>query len=437
MGVITTLGIAGLAGVGLATMLNRLPKRRDTSIGLTVAILIGLETLSIPTRMTAVETPADVPPVYRWLATQTDNAPALELPTIESRWLDRPLDLERQGHEQYLSIFHWHPTPSGYSGFEPPLFWSVIREAKDFPTDESVNFLQCVGVKYVVFHQNQYPPDRWRQIQSRIAESTDVLRPLQRFGDDSVYELAPAVAVGSVTLPTINLPSEVVAGTDYRGFLVWSNPGPAAAPVGASLVHIHASWLGGTATPPSDVAVAAPGCLARGWNTVLFDVPSPNQPGRYQLSIDANGGTTQTTVTVTAPPFGPISNVPQPAMQAVDVPSVTSRVEPGGVAFAQIDWRLRHRTQDNYLLRLEIVDGRGQVVGSSTTDPFDGALETGRWLADEQVAVGLSAIVPRSVAPGMYTARVKVLYADGAQWKLAGPDGNDRDSIDIGTITVT
>jgi len=436
MGVIETLGVAGLAGLGAARLIERVAPRWQGLLGLALAVLIGAETLAIPVRMTPVETPSEVPPVYHWLATRPDNAPALELPTIEARWLDHANELERQGHEQYLSIFHWHPTPSGYSGFEPPLFWSVIREAKDFPTDESVNFFQCIGVKYLVFHQDQYAPDRWQQIRGRLAAFGNVVQPVARFGDDSVYDLtAPAIGA-AIPASRVILPSAVAAGGEYRGFLDWANSGPARRVGRPGTTTVSAAWSGQDTVPAESAQISEPTCLAPGDTTVPFDVAAPSQPGNYRLTVAGPGVSGATTVTAVAPLPSTFPNDPRPSLQLVGARLTTPTVERGGVVLAQADWRLRHQTLDNYLLRIEVVDGQGHVVAAGTQDPFDGALETSRWLAGETIGVGQSAILPGDLPPGTYTVRLLVRFADGAVWKMAGPDDNDHNSVDVGTIRV-
>jgi hypothetical protein len=436
LGVVTTLGIAGLAGLGAAAVGAWLPARRLPVVGLVLATLISLETLSIPTRLTPVETPSEVPPVYQWLALKPDGAPALELPTIEERWLDHADELERQGHEQYLSIFHWHPTPSGYSGFEPPLFWSVIRQAKDLPTDESTTFFQCLGLKYVVFHQNEYQPDRWRQIQARLAAPNSTLTPLATFGQDSVYQLASAGRIDRLPSPWIDLPSAALADGTYRGFLIWPNAGPASNLDPRSSIGIHIAWVGAASSLSHDITTQEPGCVTRGYTAIPFDVQAPTRPGRYTLSVDATGATGSSPIDVTTAPTDPIPNDPRPALQLLSGDLLRTSANAGDVVFVQTTWRLRHRTLDNYLLRLEVEDAAGHVVASSTIDPFDGALETSHWIEGESVRLGQSAILPAGLGPGSYSVRTLVRYADGAAWKLAGPDNNDHDSVVLGTVTV-
>jgi hypothetical protein len=141
-------------------------------------------------------------------------------------------------------------------------------------------------------------------------------------------------------------------------------------------------------------------------------------------------------VTVVTPLAGPVPNDPRPTMQLVRAQVTSPTAEAGGVVIVRADWRLRHRTLDNYLLRLEVTNRQGQVVASSTIDPFDGALETGQWLPDETVRLGQSAILPRTLPSGSYTVRLLVRFADGAAWKMAGPDNNDHDSVDVGTVRV-
>ncbi|HLZ07215.1 MAG TPA: hypothetical protein VKT80_01405, partial [Chloroflexota bacterium] len=286
LGLVTTLGIAGLAAIGAGRILERVRLRRQLLAGVSLAILVAAETLAVPTRMTPVETGLSIPPVYQWLAARPDDAPALELPTIESRWLAVPSELERQGHEEYLSIFHWHPTPSGYSGFEPPLFWSVIREAKDFPTDDSVSFFRGIGVRYIVFHEDQYPPDRWRKIQERLRQFTSLVQPIARFGADSVFQLADPTPRDTLGTPWISLPSAAREGANYRGFVVWPNPEGPIRLTQSQAMTVRATWNGPT-TSAETLTVSEPTYLARGDNSVAFDLAAPDQPGRYELSIDA------------------------------------------------------------------------------------------------------------------------------------------------------
>ncbi|HLG51408.1 MAG TPA: hypothetical protein VKY56_07210, partial [Chloroflexota bacterium] len=268
IGVIATLGLAGLAATGAAALLARAPARWRGWVSLGLALLVGGETLAIPVRMTPVETPAAIPPVYRWLASLPDTAPVLELPTIEARWLDRPSELERQGHEQYLSIYHWHPTPSGYSGFAPPLFWTTIREARDFPTAESIDFFQCLGLRYIIFHEAQMDPGRWQEVRGRLATFGSVLQPLARFGSDAVYRLADPPRLNQLPEPSIILPSMARAGDAYRFFLDWLFPGPVGRVSERRMLPVYLEWQGVTDRIRQDAVAEMPSCLRRGETSV-------------------------------------------------------------------------------------------------------------------------------------------------------------------------
>jgi hypothetical protein len=436
LGVVTTLGIAGLASLGAAFILKRVESRKHWFFAVPLALLVAAETLAVPTRMTPVETASSIPPVYQWLAARPDDAPALELPTIESRYLAVSPELERQGHEQYLSIFHWHPTPSGYSGFEPPLFWSVIREAKAFPTDESVGFLQGMGVRYIIFHQDQYAADRWRQIADRLGQFGTQLQPVATFGPDSVYQFAEPTPVESIAGPWISLPSAGQVGETYRGFLIWPN---SAAPIrltNPTSLAVRATWKTSTSSQTQVVTVKQPEYLARGDNPVPFDLTTPSDPGQYDLTIEAatTSATSAVTVLGPTPEPAPYRTIPTVRFVAATVP--TPAVSPGGVVFVQADWRVLHPTMDNYLFQTEIVNSHGDVVTSSTVDPFNGGLETGHWLPEATVRMGQSVILPARLGPDTYIVRLRVRFADDRDARLADAEGNPQDSIDVGKIDV-
>ena len=429
LGVIETLGLAGVAAAGSAAILKRVPKRVVRPLGLALVLLACGETLAIPTRMTPVETPAEVPPVYRWLAARPDDEPALELPTITSRWLDKASELQRQGHEQYLSIYHWHPTPSGYSGFDPPAFWSLLLNAREFPTDQSTDYLQCVGVKYLIFHADQFPPGRWGQIQASLNADEATFQPLAHFGNDYVYSLATPPD-GAAPAPRILLPSMAIAGGTYTAFLEWVNPGQPITIARPAALTITADGWG----QPQGARANSPSCLTAGGTTVPFLLTAPAQPGSYPLSVSLNGVTARQTIQVVAEDPGTKNDSPALQLQSATLP--TTPLAPGNAVIVNATWRLRHPTGDNYLLGTEVVNAAGAVVAMGTLDPFTSEFPTSRWLTGETVTLTQTAILPRTLPPGPYQIRVLVRYADGVVWKLADPAGKDADQFTVGTISV-
>jgi hypothetical protein len=310
-----------------------------------------------------------------------------------------------------------------------------MREAKDLPSAESTNFFQCLGVKYLIFHQDEIPPDRWQDLQTRLA-GISLLHPAADFGADHVYELAAVPTTSGIDfVPSLDLPSAAIAGSTYRGFLEWQDPGESVASVNPRTHALQATWIDSSARRiTQSTSVQEPGCFRRGWNAAPFDLAAPDRPSTYQLELSADGKTTTAPITIAPPASGANVDDPRPALQLVGGNLLSPAIQPGGVVFARTTWRLRHATLDNYLLSLEVVGSQGQVIGSSTIDPFDGDFETGRWLPGETVEVGLSALIAPTAAPGDYTVRVSVRYADGVLWKLAGPDNNDHDRLDLGPV---
>jgi hypothetical protein len=434
-GVIATLGIAGLAALGASSLLRHLPAKRQWILGLGLAVAVGAETLSVPTRMTPIETPSEVPPVYRWLAQRPNNLPMLELPTVEARWLNQVPEMERQGHEQYLSIFHWHPTPSGYSGFFPPLFWSVIREAKEVPSEESLAFLQSIGVKYLLFHQDQYPEDRWQQIVSGLQAAPNVERPLAHFGNDWVYSLITPRTIGMLPPSRLILPSAVSPGDDYRGFVNWENPNPVARLANPSQIQVSVNWTG-PSEQTDEVTAKEPTLLAQGDTTAPFDVTAPTRPGRYILTVSTPSVSSSADVDVETVQQPATLDTSHAAMQLRGARLVTPTVRNGQTLFVLAEWALRRRTIDNYLVEVDVLGQSNEVVASSTVDPFNGELETSRWLPFEVVGIDQSAIIPRELAPGQYDVRLLVRFADGAAWQIVNRDGVEVASVTIGKVTI-
>ncbi len=161
--VLVMLSLAVLAGYGVAALTKTWSAKR--SLGLIVSgilLLVLLESLVWPAaKVEQVPVAGDVPPVYRWLAEQPPGS-ILELPmafTPGGPQLDY----------QYLSTYHWHTTPDGYSGFFPPKHGQVLYEMERFPSERSLSLLQALGVDLVVVHSDRYPASRWTEMESAIS----------------------------------------------------------------------------------------------------------------------------------------------------------------------------------------------------------------------------------------------------------------------------
>jgi hypothetical protein len=58
-----------------------------------------------------------------------------------------------------------------------------------FPSNESIDLLKMIGVKYVVIHTKEMGVSLWNHTNSTIKDYPDEVRLRKNFGDDYVYEI--------------------------------------------------------------------------------------------------------------------------------------------------------------------------------------------------------------------------------------------------------
>jgi len=160
-----------LAGVGLAAWLRTQPASRRVWLGLVVIAAAVAEYACFPMPFVRVPTRDDLPPVYAWLSRQPRSVIA-EVPAGTDR-----LD----GYYMYLSVYHRHRMVNGYGGFEPPERGALRVLLNDFPAENSIEAMQWLGVRYVIFHGAVRRP--------RTDGLPSGVRVLRGFGDDFVFAL--------------------------------------------------------------------------------------------------------------------------------------------------------------------------------------------------------------------------------------------------------
>lgn len=185
--VFMALGLSMLAAFGLDRL--RRPGLRCALLALALS-----EAVSAPLRVVAadrcVRSAEAIPPVYEWLAAQTD-APVVELPILANDGLfQRP----KFDDSVYLlrSTVHWKPLVNGYAGTEPPDYARTREVMKDFPSDESLALLRSLNVRYVLVHLRGLGPNRRKQVESRLDELAAEFEQSKRFDDDLALVVRPA-----------------------------------------------------------------------------------------------------------------------------------------------------------------------------------------------------------------------------------------------------
>ncbi len=158
-GHLATLGLAGLAGMGVALIVQQVGARMpDLRRGQIASIGVGVLCLTIMTAEYShnMNLPAPLPtsledvdrPDYEWLA---EHQPiTLELPMgegdVASAW------------PNFWSTMHWSEVVNGYSAIAPPAYYIFRDRMSQFPQEDTVELLQGMGVEAVVYHTEPEVP---------------------------------------------------------------------------------------------------------------------------------------------------------------------------------------------------------------------------------------------------------------------------------------
>jgi len=165
-----SLGLAILAAYGLRALSG---KRRWLPI---VAIVVALaEFASVPL---PVATVPDAPPVYAWLATQP-AAPLVEYP------------MTRSADYQYLyySSIHRHDLLNGVSGYFPSWYWQSEQLMQRFPSAETLDLLEGLGVRRVIVHLDRLDAQQRKTVLAGLPRFADRLTPEHQLGQARSYLL--------------------------------------------------------------------------------------------------------------------------------------------------------------------------------------------------------------------------------------------------------
>jgi hypothetical protein len=197
-GLFVVLGVAALAGGGLAAVLRwvRSPRRRATVFAVAVGVVVLEYVNAVPSLRPLEHRQAHV---FTWLAAQKD-AVVLHQPT------PRPNELPGdEPYYQWLSTFHWRPLVNGYSGHYPRPYIELLRRLQTFPDRPSLEVLRARSVRFVIIHDRRYRPREFERLINTMAAMPD-FRPVAQFqsvdGEPlTVMELLPDVVARDVRSP--------------------------------------------------------------------------------------------------------------------------------------------------------------------------------------------------------------------------------------------
>ena len=190
-GVITTLAVAVLAGMGAARVLGGskppetepLPEgdsvqpvicgqaqKKSSSVPLKAVLLLGLVLLdfcSAPLAYGFTEVKAQ--PLDHWLAAQPDSAVIMQFPLVRAL----------SGASLYRSKYHGKRMTYGHGTFYPEAYSRAMPVLGTFPSEECLSLLRSWGVSHIVVGSQAYdagwgdaPGQTWDKVREQIESSS-------------------------------------------------------------------------------------------------------------------------------------------------------------------------------------------------------------------------------------------------------------------------
>lgn len=187
-----SLAVALLAAAGFDRLAGRLPRRGGRAAAAAAAgalALLAVTVAPVALPWNRVPTPAELPPVYAWIAHRDDVRVLAELPFRDG-----------VGEAVYMhaSTAHWKPIVNGFSGFAPPWYQALRATCcRPLPEREGLTALRALGVTHLVVHYGEIVGPRRRQRAGawrRRAEAGEIPGLREAYRDDTgvaVYALSP------------------------------------------------------------------------------------------------------------------------------------------------------------------------------------------------------------------------------------------------------
>ena len=393
---------------------------------------ICLESLVWPAaRVEKVPVGDAVPPVYRWLAEQPPG-PILELPMAFTPGGPR-LDY------QYLSTYHWHPTPDGYSGFIPPKHGQIVYEMERFPSEQSVSLLQALGVRYLLLHTDRYPAGRQAGMQAALAQSDD-LTPVQRFGADQVYEVRPRSFDPASLAVSGYLPLHAAAGQPYTAYLIVINGGLRSyALPPTSLIRAATTWECADGRMTGQVTADLPLVTSPAGGAAIIPLPlaAPPTPGTCRLTIGEQGGPLGDWALDGMVEVGSKGDEAFPVPARLESWQMPSAVHPGDPLPIHLTWRALGKIDAYYSVYVKLLDAGSNALAGWDGQPGNGAAPTLLWVPGEKIEDTVTLTIPADTPPGDYTVEVGMYRArDLVRCLTLDADGAPLERVELGRVRV-
>lgn len=414
--------LALLAGLGASRLTHHIPRSTrlvflPSVFCLLLTSLITLEYLALPAaRITPMPVGDALPEYVRWLRAQPHSV-ILELPMIASD-PTQPLDLTRQ----YLSTYHWHTTPDGYSGFNPPRRGEIAYEMQEFPAERALALLHALDVRYVVYHKplSPYPLD-WR---------ADDLQLVRQIGNDYLYRVKPRAREKRLEA-RVFLPQPAAPSQNYVAYVIVQNRSTDSFAIQPNeSLHVTARW--DDATPVEMIATMP--LVTSSISVVPIRLRAPTSVGTHRLrleirdsSLEARSEPSQRVGEwrlegqVTVANEEPARVVVLPARVTLDAPLAASYA-PGETVSIGLVWHALNKIDAYYSASVRVVDERGNKIVAQDRQPQPPTLW---WRPASEIPDRFELTLPDDLPRGEYTIQVKMYQADqGVDAWLFDDQGN-------------
>ncbi|MFM9106676.1 MAG: glycosyltransferase 87 family protein [Chloroflexota bacterium] len=265
LGGLAMLGIATLAGLGVAAGWNRIgpalerrsPALPAAAFALAAAVLAA-DLAAVPAPVEEVGFGPNERAAYTWLAGEPDGA-VMEFPA-ESIFADPAGSSVRRhvGLAMLGSTLNWKPLVNGNSGFIPQSYSDLIeRFVGNVPRPdgtlalrvshvdrETASLLRQLGVRYLVVHTDRYRPGDLPAIEAALAGAAPLVTPAAEFGPIAIYRVAEAASPPARPAPALFAPTLLHEGEPWGPVL--SIAGAGALPSLAALTRpttLAAEWF--------------------------------------------------------------------------------------------------------------------------------------------------------------------------------------------------
>ncbi len=175
-GIVVMLCVSALAGIGLASILEKIRSSKRRRIFLSVIFLLIFIEFA-PALPAPMVNAVDPPPVYEWLAKQEGDFTIAEYPLED----DQEYFFWQRIHQKRL-----------VNGAQPGTYADEVRkEIIDILKPETPGILKYLGTRYIIFHPDKYLKSEDVPV---IGEVPDVskqrgLKLIKTFEDAGVYEV--------------------------------------------------------------------------------------------------------------------------------------------------------------------------------------------------------------------------------------------------------